>query len=83
MKLKLNKVDGKKQRRKALIYFAAAVVCILIIGICGMSPLSVAAALAFFICAYEGVIALIMLMISHYQERRQSCVEKEPSSAQF
>ena len=84
MKLKMNKVDVRKQRRKALIYFAAAVFAFTGICLLGLMPISTVLFCTRLLCLYQGVIALAALGIGLVQERREKakCEEKEPSSAQ-
>ena len=84
MKLKLNKVNVKKERLKVILYFAGALVAFVLTFFFGLTQVSAALFLAAAFCFLEGCFSLIVFGIGVVQERRdkKECEEKEPSSAQ-
>ena len=83
MKLKLNKVDVRKQRRKTILYFAAAVLFFVLLFVFGKSSPAVICFLAAAFCFLEGCFCFVILLIGLLQKRgNKQCVENELSSAQ-
>ena len=77
MKLKIKKIDIRKQQQKVILCITITVISFLTMWTLGKTPITVAFFFVTLICIIEFVWAFIALIIGFYQERRQKCAKNE------